>query len=185
MVLFAGNHGYIADLSRVLETAQILEAHPEILFLFAGEGSVKQDLITQAQEMGLQNVVFLPTQPKKRWIEMLSAADLGLVTLKKELAELNVPSKVYTLMAAACPILASVPTDSEIVKLIEKAKCGIVIQPESPGKMADAILRLKDDSDKMKKFAKNGRRYLLEYLSRQTRTHQYHRLLVSLSNIGK
>lgn len=184
VVLFSGNHGYIAALEGVLEAAKILNDEPEILFLLAGEGSVKPELMALAERLSLDNVIFLPTQPKDRWIEMLSAADLGLVTLKSELAELNVPSKVYTLMSAACPILASVPEESEIVSLITKAECGYVVLPESPFVLADTIIRIKESPDLLEKYAQNGRKYLLEYLSREKRTSQYHHLITDLVKEG-
>ena len=56
----------------------------------------------------------LPSQSPREWLEMFAAADLGLVSFRSDLAGLNVPSKVYTLMSADRPILASVPEDSEV-----------------------------------------------------------------------
>ena len=132
VVLFAGNHGYIAALESIIEAADLLKEHDKILFLLVGEGSVKHKLIDLVAKKELSNVRFLSTLPQNSWLEMLAAVDLGLVTLRKELAELNVPSKVYTFMSAACPILASVPEASEVKHIIQEANCGFVSPPEDP-----------------------------------------------------
>lgn len=162
VVLFAGNHGYIGALECIIEAADLLKDHPEILFLLAGQGSVKGDLINLVKRKGINNVRFLPTQPKEKWLEMLAAADLGLVTLRKDLADLNVPSKVYTLMAAGRPILASVPETSEVVRLVQDANCGFTLAPENPAELARVILEIKHDKALLEKLGQNGREYLLK-----------------------
>ena len=104
---------------------------------------------------------------------MLAAADLGLVSLKSDLAELNVPSKVYTLMSAARPILASVPEESEVASLVIRAKSGIICTPEDPDALANSILDLKDSPDLLNEYGRNGRRYLLEKSNRDLQTRKY------------
>jgi colanic acid biosynthesis glycosyl transferase WcaI len=173
VVLFAGNHGYNAALDKVIEAADLLKDHTDILFLLAGEGSVKNDLIQMAEDRGLNNVRFLSTQPEKEWLEMLAAADLALVSLKSGLADLNVPSKVYTLMAAARPILASVPEDSEVASLVRMANSGIICKPENPAVLASIILEAKNNPDLLEEYGKNGRKYLLETFNRSHQTRKY------------
>ena len=173
VVLFAGNHGYIAALDKIIMSAEILQETSEILFLFVGEGSVKGELIRYAEEKGLENVRFLSTQPEQQWLEMLAAADLALVSLRADLAELNVPSKVYTLMSAARPILASVPEDSEVASLVLSAKSGIICTPEDPDALANSILEMKNSPDLLDEYGRNGRSYLLETSNRNLQTKKY------------
>jgi len=173
VVLFAGNHGYIAALDKIILAADILRDTTEILFLFVGEGSVKSELMRYADEKGLDNVKFLTTQPEQQWLEMLAAADLTLVSLRVDLAELNVPSKVYTLMSAARPILASVPEDSEVASLVLSAKSGIICTPEDPEALASSILKMKDSPNLLDKYGRNGRKYLIETFNRNLQTKKY------------
>ena len=173
VVLFAGNHGYIASLGNIIKAAELLKENREILFLFAGEGSVKNELIKYAEDKKLENVKFLSTQPEKEWLQMLAAADLALVSLKADLAGLNVPSKVYTLMSAARPILASVPEDSEVASLVRMAKSGIICKPEDPAALASSILDAKDNPDLLDEYGKNGRKDLLESYNRSHQTRKY------------
>ena len=179
VVLFAGNHGYNAALEYVIEAAEHLKDHSDILFIFAGEGSVKQDLVKSVNNKNLINIRFLPTLPYRKWLEMLAAADLTLVTLREDLAELNVPSKVYTLMSASRPIAASVPVNSEVGKLIRTANCGIVSPPEDPLGLVETILDCKQGKYVLEDLGRNGREYLVEFLHRNQQTGQYLNLLKS------
>ena len=179
VVLFAGNHGYIADLENVIAAADLLKNVPEILFLLAGEGSVKNELIQQAEDMGLNNIRFLSTQPEQEWLEMLAAADLTLVSLRSDLAGLNVPSKVYTLMSAGRPILASVPEESEVAALVLNAKSGIICKPDDPKDMAKKILDIRNQTELLNEYGRNGRKFMLEKFNRRLQTARYLSILES------
>jgi putative colanic acid biosynthesis glycosyltransferase WcaI len=177
VVMFAGNLGFIAMLDKMLEAAKLLEDEPHIQFLIVGEGNAKPGLVRHANELGLKNVRFLPTQPKEVLPEMLGAADLSLVTLNRHLGQLNVPSKTYSIMASARPVLASVPEDSEIARLIKVADCGLGVPPEDPHSLAQAIRDLAHRPEKLQLYGANGRRYVEAYLNRRNLTAQYHNLL--------
>ena len=178
VVLFSGNHGYIAALEKVVDAAKLLEHRKDVVFVFAGDGNVKADLIAQAKDANLDNVQFLPTQPEEDWLNMLASADLGLVTLRGDLGELNVPSKVYTLMSAARPILAAVPVDSDVASLVKGARCGIVVSPENPRALADAVLQsVETQPNKLEKMGERGRQHLIQYYARADQVDRYHHLL--------
>src|SRR5262249_55661787 len=81
IVMFAGNIGLIAGLETVLDAAAALQHRPDIRFLLVGEGNAKAALMALAEEKGLQNLTFLPTQPRAIFPEALAAADVHLVTL--------------------------------------------------------------------------------------------------------
>ena len=177
VVMFAGNLGFIATLDKVLDAAKLLEDEPHIQFLIIGEGNAKPGLVSQANELGLKNVRFLRTQPKEVLPEMLGAADLSLVTLNRHLGQLNVPSKTYSIMASARPVLASVPEDSEIARLVKVAGCGLSVPPEDPYSLAQAIRDLARRPEGLQFYGANGRRYVEKYLNRRSLTAQYHKLL--------
>ena len=183
VILFSGNHGYISALENILYAAELLSNDPEILFILAGEGSVKSDLIKLAKDLGLKNLLFLPTQSEQDWLEMLAACDLALVPLRADLAGLNVPSKTYTLMAAARPILASVPAESEIAHLIVESGAGMLSKPEDPADLAAKITSLKNDPGSLEEFGQKGREYLLANYNRQKQTEHYYQVLKSA--VGK
>jgi colanic acid biosynthesis glycosyl transferase WcaI len=177
VVMFAGNLGYISVLDTVLDAAQLSKHDSNIIFLIVGEGNVKSRLVKRAELMGLTNMRFLPTQPKEVLPDMLGAADVSLVTLNRHLGQLNVPSKIYSIMASARPVLASVPDDSEIARLVQDADCGVWVPPENPHSLAKAIQSLKKQPELLKRLGANGRKYVYENFDRKILTRHYHQLL--------
>ena len=177
VVMFAGNLGYIAVLNTVLDAARLLQHDSRILFLIVGQGNAKPSLVKRAEALGLTNVRFLPTQPKERLPEMLGAADISLVTLNRRLGQLNVPSKTYSIMASARPILAAVPTDSEIARLVQEADCGVWVPPEDPQSLAQSVQQLSQQPELLQRYGANGRSYVVEHFDRKVLTKRYHQLL--------
>jgi len=177
VALFAGNLGYAAALETVLEAASLLRSEPAITFLMVGEGSAKKGLARRAAELGLDNVQFVTTQPASRLPEVYGVADLSLVTLRKGMGQVSVPSKAYSIMASGRAILASVPEDSEVERLVKEAACGVWVPPEDAPAMAQAILELRADGARLQAFGSNGRRWVEHRHARTHSVSKYHQWL--------
>jgi colanic acid biosynthesis glycosyl transferase WcaI len=177
VTMFAGNIGFISVLDTVLDAAKILKNRSDTLFLIIGEGNAKASLMKKADDMALANVRFISTQPPEVLPQMLAAADVSLVTLDHRLGRLNVPSKAYNIMASGRPVLASVPSDSEIARLVEEAECGVTVPPEDPPALADAILKMQSEPNELERFGRNGREYVVKHYSKDKIIRQYRELL--------
>ncbi len=177
VVLFAGNLGFAAGLDTVLHAAERLRDDSQVCILLVGEGSAKEGLMAQAKAMGLENVRFLTTQPRGQLNSMLSAADLGLVTLRSGMGDLSVPSKTYTYMAAALPVLAAVDENSEIRLVVEEHHCGRWVAPEAPAELVEAIEELKRSPDQLNAMGERGRAYAVRHLEREQAIEGYRSLL--------
>ncbi len=90
-VLYAGTIGLVSGAEVVLEAAQLVESFRDILFLFVGEGQIKDRLETQSRSQGLTNLRFLPFQPRERLSEVQATADISLVTLAPGRGKTSVP----------------------------------------------------------------------------------------------
>ena len=185
VVMFAGNLGFIAVLNTVLDAAKLLQDDARILFVIIGRGNAKPDLIERAKALNLTNIRFLSTQPKEVLPQMLAAADISLVTLDRRLGQLNVPSKTYNIMAGSRPVLAAVPPDSEIARLVQEAGCGVCVPPEDPKSMARAIKDLLSQPEELERYGKNGRSYVVANYSRPMLIRKYRELLREVSNLTR
>jgi glycosyltransferase involved in cell wall biosynthesis len=165
MVSFAGIMGYSQDLETVLHSARILKDQKDIVFLMVGDGVEKFKLQKLAWENQLDNVLFLPMQPKDKYPEVLLASDLCLATLRPEVKTPVVPSKILSIMAAGRPVLASLPLDGDAPRLIAEAQCGRTIAPSDPEAMAQAILELFQAPELREQMGVRGRRYAVQHLS--------------------
>lgn len=166
LVLYAGAHGLSNDLGIVLQTAALLQENPQIQLILLGDGKEKPHLVSQAQQMGLKNIVFLPPTPKNRMKYALAAADACLaILLPIEMYRLTYPNKIFDYMAAARPTLLAI--DGVARDVIEAAKAGICIPPGNPVALKDAILFLASNRELCLKMGLSGRRYVEEHFNRQ------------------
>ncbi len=208
VVSFAGVLGYSQDLDVVLEAARILNGgrwkmedvswktedgdwqsairipQSEILFLIVGDGVEKARLEAKAQQMGLDNVRFLPMQPREKYPAVLHASDIGLVTLHAEVKTPVVPSKILSIMAAGRPVVAAMNLDGDGPRLIAEAQCGLCVPPEDPQALAQAVLKLYHDPSLRQELGLNGRRYAEEHLSLDRCVAQYEALLQQVVKCG-
>jgi len=180
VVSFAGVLGYSQDLDVVLDAARILEDggwSSEILFLIVGDGVERPRLEAKARQMGLNNVRFLPMQPREKYPAVLHASDVGLATLYAEVRTPVVPSKILSIMAAGRPVVAAMNLDGDGPRLIAEARCGLCVPPEDPRALAEAILQLYHDASLREELGRNGRRYVEKYLSLEACVERYEQLL--------
>ena len=179
-VVFAGNVGLSQGLETVLLAAQKLADKPKIQFLIVGNGASKSDLMQQAEAMHLKNVTFLPLQPYERVPELYSAGDVCLIPLKRGLTEDSVPSKLWTIMGVARPVVATVDSASDTYKVIREAGSGLCAEAEDAEGMANAILTLYQDCELAESMGKRGRAYVEKYYTRQRVSEQYETLFAEL-----
>jgi colanic acid biosynthesis glycosyl transferase WcaI len=144
VVLHAGNIGLSQNLDVVIEAASLLKARADILILFIGDGNRRIALESAAKSKGLDNVRFLPFQPRDQLRWTYASSDVCLVSLKPGLAGYIVPSKLYPILAAGRPYIAAVEAVSEVAALTQRHRCGVLVEPGDAAQLADTIARLAD-----------------------------------------
>lgn len=179
VILYAGNIGLSQGLEHVLIAAELLKDHEEITFVFVGDGAGRNHLIAQAFKQKIGNVRFLPFQPRSRLPEVLAMANISLITLKKGIGAVSLPSKCFSILASGRPLLASVDEGSDTWNLVQRSQAGICVPPEDPGAIAKAIIDLKSDEHLRESFGKNGRKYALQYHSTQAAAEKFEQLFFS------
>lgn len=144
VVLHAGNIGLSQNLDAVIDAAELLKTRPDILLLFIGDGNRKVALQEAVRARGLDNVRFLPFQPRDQLRWTYAASDVCLVSLKPGLAGYIVPSKLYPILAAGRPYVAAVEASSEIAALTASHGCGMLATPGDAAELASRITELAD-----------------------------------------
>lgn len=139
--IYAGNHGYAHALECLIETADLLQAHPEVVLLLVGGGSEKSKLLTLAKEKKLKNVVFVDPVSPEVLADYLQISDVGLVHVRNSpLAEETRPAKMFPMMAMGKPILYA--GFGEGARLLETVGGGWIVPPGNPQALAEEILKI-------------------------------------------
>ena len=185
VVMYSGNIALTQGLETVVEAATRLSDSPDIAFVIVGEPRAIAKLKDYCITCGATNVHLLPFQPREKLPEMLAAADVGLIVQKHNVVSFNMPSKTQVLLSSGRPIVASVPSTGSAAKAIEKSRGGMVVAPENPEALADAILKLANDPELADRYGYQGRQYALERYSFEQALMQYEKLFYAVTSTRK
>ncbi len=182
VALYSGNMGgkqgleLLADVAKLC-LAQAGRAQPAIVFVFCGNGAGRADLLQRCT--GLPNVHFLDLQPMARLNELLAMADVHLLPQRADAADLVMPSKLTGMLASGRPVLATAHPGTELALVVRG--CGVVVPPEDPPAMAQAMLALAADAALREQLGAAGRDYALAHLDRDAVLRQFEAALMALT----
>jgi len=155
--LYAGTHGYAQGLEVILQAAQLVRHIPTILFLLVGDGPTKAALEAQATAERLTNVKFLGAQPIEAMPQYLSMSRASIVPLRgTPLFRSARPSKILPSLACKTPVIYC--GEGETATLMQEEGCGLVVPPENPSALAQAVMTLAADPVLAAQMGWNGRR---------------------------
>ena len=177
VVSFAGTMGFAQGLEDILDIAERLKEHGEIMFVMAGDGVYRQHLQDLAKERDMTNVRFVPTQPPEEYVELLRASDVCLVPLSKDLKTPVVPGKLQSIMAAGRPAVCWADPASDAKRMIADADCGSFYPAGQKEEITQAILDLYQGNGLAAKKGQNGRAYAEAHFAREASTRIYDELI--------
>jgi colanic acid biosynthesis glycosyl transferase WcaI len=149
VLVHAGNLGFYGAWETLLTAAKELGAE-NIGFVFVGEGAQRDSLAAASAD--IPNVKFLPFFPGSKIPSVLAAADAHLITVKRGLEGVVVPSKMYGILAAGKPIVAVAPPETDVATLGVKQGFGVAADPDRPADLVAAIRTLTADSNIVKQM---------------------------------
>ncbi len=138
-VVYAGNFGASQGAGVILEAAKLLKDDDSIRFVIFGGGAEFEQAKEIVRQEQLQNVIINPLLPMDRVSEVYSLGDVSIITCKKGVGGIAMPSKLWSIMACGTPIIAAFDTDSELADVLKASGAGVCIEPEDPKQLADAI----------------------------------------------
>jgi glycosyltransferase involved in cell wall biosynthesis len=180
VVLYAGAHGRANAVGQLVQAAERLRAHPEVLIASAGDGPERIRWQDEARARGLDNIQFLGPIPKDEMPELVRAADVGTAVLQRNPTFLTVyPNKIFDYMAAGRPTLLAI--DGVARELVcERARAGVFAEPEDAVAFAAAVLALAADRERCAELGRNGREWVVREAARPALAGQYLALLSEL-----
>ena len=177
-VTYCGAIGMAHGLEVVLRAARLLRERDrsDIVFLLVGDGARLDALRGEALGSRLDNVVFAGALARSAVPAVLSVSDACLVHLRRTRTFTSVmPSKIFEAAAMERPIILGVRGFAR--DFVEKAGCGICIEPEQEDELAAAVTRLADDAELRGRLGAAGREYVIERYDRDRLADRYLRII--------
>ena len=171
-VTYNGNIGLTQNMDMLLEVAKALEANEDIQFVLVGNGAYLEQVKQIIKDRNVGNVTLLPFQPYEEISHVFSLGDVSLVISKPGVGANSVPSKTWSIMSASRPVLANFD-ENELKTIIEDNHCGIFTKAGDKVAFTDAILKLYRDRELCREMGKNGRKFVMENLTKEVGTQKY------------
>lgn len=137
-LLYAGNIGMAQDWDTLVELAKMTKGR-EIEYYVIGEGMMKEYLSEKIAEFDLTDIHLLPYQPRELMPEIIGFSDIQFIFMEPKIAAQGFPSKVYTIMASAKPLIVCSPKDTPIVNFLDSIGCAKIVTASEPREKAAEI----------------------------------------------
>ncbi|MCP1384364.1 WcaI family glycosyltransferase [Runella salmonicolor] len=167
IVLYCGSIGEKQGLEIMIDAAKHLEGFQNIKFLICGNGVQKDALISYAESMELNNIIFANTLPYNELPDLLSIAHIHLVIQKAATSDLLMPSKLTTILSAGGVSIITANPGTTLYNLIHKHNLGICIEPGSALALSETILFTYNNYSIMENKKLNARNYALSFLDKE------------------
>jgi glycosyltransferase involved in cell wall biosynthesis len=160
VAIHAGNLGFYGAWETLLQAAKLLEGE-NIGIVFVGEGANRERLQQAAQ--GFSDVRFLPFRPAAEIPLVMAAGDVHIICVRRGLEGVVVPSKLYSVLAAGRPVLAVAAEESDVVRIVRAARCGLAADPDDPACVAAALRKMRDDPRELINMGQRAREAAKNY----------------------
>lgn len=170
---YSGNIGLTQNMDMLLEVMKELKTtHPDIGLVLVGEGAYKAQVEEIVKRDELTNVTMIPFQPYEDISHVFSLGDAGLVISKPGVGANSVPSKTWSIMSATRPVLANFD-ENELKDILAGNECGIFTKAGDKEAFKQSIIKLYENRDLCKEYGHNGRKFVMDNLTREVGTQKY------------
>jgi putative colanic acid biosynthesis glycosyltransferase WcaI len=165
-VMYSGNLGRKQGLEQLADLALVLRRRaPDIRFLIRGEGAGKAALAARLHAEGLNDVLLEPLAPVNALSASLAEGDVHLVPQLAAGADFAVPSKIFAIMAAGRPLVATALPGSPLDRLAVDSAAFVCTPLNDPEAFAEAVLQLMGDPERRQDMGAKGRAYVEAHAS--------------------
>ena len=179
VILYAGALGQANDIQTLLRAASRLKEVKNIRILILGDGKERKNLEVEADRLGLENVIFAGTIPKKEMPQAVAAADVCLAILQDvPMFRTTYPNKVFDYMASGKATILVI--DGVIREVIETSGGGVYVQPGDDSKLAETIYQLSLQPETCARMAEAARNYMVKHMDRQDKMSQTMQLMLDM-----
>ena len=178
-VLYAGNIGFFQDWEPVLFAAMEL-SDENIEFWIIGEGVQKEFLEKQVRDQGLRNVRIFPYQRRELLPIINNYVDIHFISINKAMEQEGFPSKVYTIMACAKPLVVITGEKTPLHNFLINKNCAEIITDDRNKNFTNSIRKLANSKELREQLGFNGYNEIIENYTKKVVVSRYASLLNSL-----
>jgi teichuronic acid biosynthesis glycosyltransferase TuaC len=141
---------------------RVVDALPEAVLVWVGDGSQRQEVATLARDLGLQGRLLLAGQaPQPDVVDWIAAANVVALVSRSE----GLPNSLVEASACGRPVVATLV--GGVPEVVLDGETGILVSPADDGPLSKAILELLTNPELAAKMGDSARRYAMKKFSWQ------------------
>lgn len=181
-ITYCGNLGIPQNVEILVEAAKGLQDIDDLEIIIFGDGVRKDKIKECIRNYNLKNIKLFPLQPLEDAKYVYSLGNVGVVIGKAGTARNGFPSKTWSIMAAGQAMISCFDIESELSTFVRQGECGISIEPDSPGRLKEAIVALYNNKEQTQTYGRNSRKYVEQNFGRDAATGKF---ISIINKIGK
>lgn len=178
-IMYAGNIGFFQDWEPIFYAANKLK-NSNVEFWIIGEGVRKEYIINRVEEESLKNIKILPYQNRDLMPAINSFADIHFISISKEMEQEGFPSKVYTIMACAKPMIVITGKETPLYNFLRNLDCSILVSENRNEDFVNSILSLVKNKTKQEELGQNGYNIIQQNYTKNKVINEYIKIFDSL-----
>jgi len=180
VLLHTGAMGKVNGLDFVINAAERLKDHSNIMFVLIGDGNQKAFLESRVKKLGLTNVEILSSVPKRELSDLYAAAGIGLVIIGNfPIIEHNSANKYFDSLSAGKPVLLNYSGWQR--KILEDNEAGFGCDLCNLDQFVEKVLHLNSHRQQIEQMGQNARRVAVEKFNRDQLAKQTLELISSVT----
>ncbi len=165
VVVFGGNMGKPQRLENVIELAKKCLEYRDVVFLLLGEGVQKKRIEQLISQNAVTNIVLQSTIPKADYQKLISACDIGLISLHENFTIPNIPSKILDYYNLGIPVLASIDRCTDFGNMLDESGAGLWSLAGDITTFKANFDLLYSDPEKRRAMGESARAYFEKFLT--------------------
>jgi glycosyltransferase involved in cell wall biosynthesis len=159
IVSYVGSIRYGCKLDLLLDVASQIN-NDNIHFMVVGDGPLSSGLRRAARQIPKARLTVLSGVPRTKALTFVRASDLtwSIYQNRRESTSLRIalPWKLFESLACGVPLL--VETGTLQAELVNKLRCGVVLESDDPEDVLQAITSLANDPDRRERMSQAARK---------------------------
>lgn len=161
-IIYTGNLGRFQSLQTIFKTMELIKENKLIELILVGEGSEKIFLKDMAKKTKI-NVKFIDYLSEPAAQLKINEADIGLVSLMKDVYKYAYPSKTMSYLEQGKPIIAMIETSSQLSIDMKKNGYGFSIIQDDHVAFANLLTKLSKSNLWRDRMSKNAIKAYKQY----------------------
>ena len=163
VALYSGSLGRKQGLQQLIAlAAELHRRQGRVRVVIRGEGHEATRLAAEIAALDLDNVEIQPLLPADQLGRGLAEGDIHLVPQEPDTADFAVPSKIFSIMAAGRPFVATAHPNSLLWDLQRESQAFVCVPPGDAEAFAGAVLDLAKDSARRLVLGERARAFVTE-----------------------